>query len=169
MVADISRDTTSVNDLDTLAAAVRTAHKAAQAAWSNALGHMLDAGDALLEVQNRGVPGSWKRWLRENCLLGVSTAQLYTRLARHRAEIEAALQEDPELSLRAARRLLAKPKSRTSSPKPPIPTPYRLAHSLKNGAYRRARRHSGRRVLCGDAGELARGDGELRRNAALGR
>ena len=84
MPADIGCDTTSVNDLDALAKRVRTAHKAAQTAWSNALGHMLDAGDALLESQNRGVPGGWKRWLRENCFLGVSTAQLYTRLARHR-------------------------------------------------------------------------------------
>jgi hypothetical protein len=77
--------------LDELAQRIRAAHKAAQAAWSSALGHALAAGDALIKVQDRGVVVNWKRWLRENCFLAVSTAQLYVQLAHHRAEVEAKL------------------------------------------------------------------------------
>jgi hypothetical protein len=107
--------------LDELAHRIRTEHQAAQAAWSNALGHVLNAGDALIEVQDRGVSTNWKCWLRDNCFLAVSTAQLYMQLARHRAEVEAEMARLPALSLRAARRLIAAPTERTPKPKKSIP------------------------------------------------
>jgi hypothetical protein len=123
--ADIATATAKVHQdnesLEELARRVRTSCQAARAAWSNALGHTLDAGDALNEAQNR-VSTGWKRWLRENCLLGVSTAQLYQQLARHREEIEAEMARVPDLSLRAARKLISEPSPRgdRSPPKPEL-------------------------------------------------
>jgi hypothetical protein len=69
------------------------------------------------------VTGNWKRWLRESCFLGVSTALLYQRIARRRAEIEANAKEDPSFSLRAARQLLTKePNKKQKAPPRPKPT-----------------------------------------------
>jgi hypothetical protein len=101
--------------LEDLARQIRDAHRAAQAAWSNALDHALDAGDVVLEVKAR-VP-NLKRWLKENVKengFAVSTALLYAQLAEHRGEIEAARRKD-HLSLRAARRLIATKKSSQTS------------------------------------------------------
>ena len=66
-------------ELGELASQIRDACRRAQEAWSNALGHVLDAGDALNEAQAR-VSTGWKQWLRNNCYLPVSTAQLYQQL-----------------------------------------------------------------------------------------
>src|SRR5262249_43418713 len=67
------------------------------------------AGDALIAAQEK-VNGNWKLWLRDNCFLSVRTALVYARLARHRSAIEAELGRVGDLSLRAALRLIAKPK-----------------------------------------------------------
>src|SRR5262245_26424612 len=101
---------TDQDNLADLAERIRAELQAAKTAWHNALGHALNVGQALLDAQLL-VPGNWKRWLRDNCSLSVSTAQLYQQLARHRDEIEAEISRAPDLSLRAARRLIAKPKS----------------------------------------------------------
>jgi hypothetical protein len=94
---------------DELAVIVRDEIQQARRAWSNALGHAMNAGDALDAVQpkvaERGM--TWKKWLKENCFIGVSTAQLYQQLARHRDQIEAELQARGELSLRGARQLIS--------------------------------------------------------------
>jgi hypothetical protein len=97
----------AVQDLDELATTIRAALEAARQARSNALGYALRAGDALNAAQER-VSSGWKQWLRANCFLSLSTAQLYQQLARHRSEIEAKIEQVGELSLRAARRLIAK-------------------------------------------------------------
>jgi hypothetical protein len=102
--------------LDDLAARIRTALQAARQARSNALDHALKAGDALNAAQEL-VSSGWKRWLRTNCFLSPSTALLYQQLARHRPEIEAKIEQIGELSLRAARRLVAKPTKRKPKPK----------------------------------------------------
>jgi hypothetical protein len=102
--------------LDDLASAVRRCCEEIRNASLTALGHALDAGDYLIEAQSR-VSINWKEWLRANCFLAVSTAQLYQQLARHRAEIEAEITRFPDLSLCAARRLIAKP----PKPKPAKP------------------------------------------------
>jgi hypothetical protein len=97
--------------LDELAARIRDAHKAVLAAVANALAAALDAGDAVLELQrelqSRGI--GWQAWFREWGHLPLSTAKLYARLAAHRDEIEAERARLPELSLRAACRLIGKP------------------------------------------------------------
>jgi Protein of unknown function (DUF3102) len=100
---------TDQQDLTDLADRIRAELQAAKRAWHNALGHALNVGQALLEAQLL-VSGNWKRWLRDHCSLSVSTAQLYQQLARHRYEIEAEISRTPELSLRAARLLIARPK-----------------------------------------------------------
>ncbi len=95
--------------VDDLAAIVRHELQQARQAWSNALDHAMKAGDALIAVQPkvaaRGI--NWKKWLRDNCFVAPSTAELYMQLARHRDQIEAELKRNVELSLRAARRLIS--------------------------------------------------------------
>jgi hypothetical protein len=97
-------------DLDELAHVVRDEMQDARVAWSNALGHALNAGDALVAAQPKvtdlGI--TWKKWLKDNCCVAVSTAQLYMQLARHRDDIETEIQSKGELSLRGARQLIAK-------------------------------------------------------------
>jgi hypothetical protein len=95
-------------ELDDLARRIRAALQASRPERCNALHHDLDIGDMLTEVQAQVTTG-WKRWLRENCFLSERTALLYQQLARHRTEIEAEIERVGELSLRAARRLIAKP------------------------------------------------------------
>jgi hypothetical protein len=74
------------------AARVRDAHKAVQAAVANALTKALDAGDAVLalqqELQDRGM--GWQVWFRKWGYFPLSTAKLYAQLAAHRDEIETA-------------------------------------------------------------------------------
>jgi hypothetical protein len=74
------------------------------------LDRAMAAGDDLIAVQpkvvvERGL--TWKKWLKENCLVAVSTAELYMQLARHRDEIEAQLLRGVTLSLNAARKLIS--------------------------------------------------------------
>src|SRR5262249_26020068 len=77
----------------------------------NALLAVLDAGDALIEAHGR-VSIGWRRWVEANCAMSLRTANLYIQLACRRDEIEARLEDDPTLSLRAARRLISKPHDR---------------------------------------------------------
>jgi hypothetical protein len=108
--------------LTELARQVREACQAARQSGLTALDHIFRAGEALNKAQEQ-VRGNWKRWLRESCFLGVSTALLYQRIARHRAEIETKAKEDPNFSLRAARQLLTKePNKKQKAPPRPKPT-----------------------------------------------
>jgi hypothetical protein len=101
---------TDTQDLPTLAKIIRNEHRAVHSAGAALLHHAMAAGDALITAQAK-VAGNWKLWLRENCFLGVRTALIYVRLARHRAVIEAELGRVGDLSLRAALRLIAEPRS----------------------------------------------------------
>jgi hypothetical protein len=100
--------------LDQLVRRVRVAHRAVQALAANALAAALEAGHALIEIRTQ-VSGSWGLCLRANGLPKPSTARLYMQLARHRDEVEAALRANPTISLRAMRRLIAKPSAGSSS------------------------------------------------------
>ena len=81
-------------------------------AQSNALDHAMNAGDAFNALQPKVVAlgFKWKAWVREKCLVAESTAALYQQLARHRDEIEAAILQGMESTLRAARRLISNPR-----------------------------------------------------------
>jgi hypothetical protein len=119
--------------LEELVARVRRAHKVVETAWANALAAALDAGDAVLalqqELQGRGI--GWQAWFREWGYLPLSTAKLYAQLAVHRDEIETARAQVPELSLRAARRLISKPQPapETSQDEPPAATTVMVAEA----------------------------------------
>jgi hypothetical protein len=114
---EFNTDSNVIEVLDELAERVRVAHKAVQTASANALAAALVAGDALIEAKNHrvGLIG-WEGWVKAHCRVGLSTARLYMQLARGRAKIEAALKDNPLLSLREARRLLAKPKNPEPEP-----------------------------------------------------
>jgi hypothetical protein len=80
--------------LTELAREVREACQAARQSSLTALDHIFRAGEALNKAQEQ-VTGNWKQWLRKSCCLGVSTALLYQRIARHRVEIETRAKDDP--------------------------------------------------------------------------
>jgi hypothetical protein len=104
---DIKVPPADTQDLAELARRIREAHRAVHSAGAALLHHAMAAGDALITAQAK-VTGNWKRWLRENCFLSVRTAFVYVQLAHHRTVIEA--ERAGDLSLRAALRLIAKPR-----------------------------------------------------------
>jgi hypothetical protein len=103
---------------------VRDAHAAVLAAKSAALeserltlASALAAGTALIEIRGL-IVGTMKAWVRKNLSsVGYSTAKLYMQLANNRAVIDAAREQNPHLSIRAARRLIAKQK-KLANPEP---------------------------------------------------
>jgi len=102
--------------LEKLASRIRFGIENIRASLANALANVLDVGDDLIAAQAR-VTGPWQRWLKDNCFLSLSTAKLYVQLAEHRAEIEAEIDRDGTLSLRAARKLIAKKSENPPEPK----------------------------------------------------
>jgi hypothetical protein len=112
-----TRNPYEINDPIDLGTWIREQLAAAKHDRRSALRHDLDVGDGLLAAQKL-VTGNWKRWLRDNCapLKSARSAQVYCQLARGRKEIEAELERNPDLSQRAALRLLSPPR-----PKPPKP------------------------------------------------
>jgi phage-related tail protein len=103
--------------LDEVFAVVRAKLRDVQAAGAALLHSAMAVGDALnlaeIQIKQRG--GNWKRALRDNCFLNVRTAFVYQQLARHRAELEEAIERAGDLSLRAALRLISTPKKISSS------------------------------------------------------
>jgi hypothetical protein len=112
--------------LDELATLVREKLEACQKAARLTLASALDAGDALIEALSR-ISSDRQKWLRQNCFLSLSTAKLYVQLAQHREEIEAEIDRAGELSIRAARRLIASESSRP----PKVPAPNLIAAMRK--------------------------------------
>ena len=116
---DIIADTPDVN-LNELADTIRTELRNEGKAGAAVLHHAMAAGDALnLAQANQHTTNlTWKRWLRENCLISVRTAFVRQQLASHRQEIEAEVQRVGDyFSIRAALRKITKKPS--NKPKPP--------------------------------------------------
>jgi hypothetical protein len=105
--------------LAALAAEICSGLSAMRGHVRNALRTALDVGEKLLLVQARLPERQLSCWLENNCDLKKRQAELYMQLARSRDEIEARIAEVAHLSLRAARQLIAQPKS------PPPGTPMR--------------------------------------------
>jgi hypothetical protein len=104
--------------LDQLIKRVWDAHDEVQDAESLTLDSALDAGNALLDIRDR-ITGTMKNFMAKNLpKIGVSTYKLYMWLADHRAVIEAAREQDPHLSINAARKLITKKKSASPDNKP---------------------------------------------------
>jgi hypothetical protein len=101
----------AVNPDDTLeehAAEIRRSLQDIRRVLSNALDIAIAVGQRLNIAKDQLPDGKWSKWLRDDCELSRSTALLYMRLASHQGDIDAARVQLPNLSLRAARRLLTK-------------------------------------------------------------
>jgi hypothetical protein len=124
MTENIATDTANVN-LTELAATICAELRNEAKAGAAVLHHAMAAGDALNLVQANlhKTNLTWKRWLREHCLISVRTALVRQRLARHREEIEAEVQRVGDyLSIRAALRKISKGNNKKSAKKPKPPT-----------------------------------------------
>jgi hypothetical protein len=111
--------TEAATSLGKLAEQIRSGHEQIGQQMCNALHIAFSVGDALAQARAQVASGQWGKWLRANCFLSRRTAFLYMQLAQHRGELEQRMVEIPTLSLRAAVRLIAKPKAKA----PPRPKP----------------------------------------------
>ena len=107
MVDDVTLHPTTVNanstDLTTLAGRVHAALASAGHATTNLIGHLCDAGDALIAAKDAR-PKGWLKWLERECNMSADKAERYMCLARHRHELDSARARN--LSLSAALRLI---------------------------------------------------------------
>jgi hypothetical protein len=95
------------NSLPDLAARIRAEHEAVSEALAESVRHAIAAGELLIEAKAALAHGQWLPWLREQCSLSERSAQLYMRVARNRAEIEAQMRNGvADLSLNEAAALL---------------------------------------------------------------
>jgi hypothetical protein len=156
---------TSVVVLEELADRICAGHLAVQRLTANALAVALEVGDLLIEARNR-ISTGWEHWLDENCLIGASSARLYMQLARARDEIEMVREQVPDLSLRAARRLIAKPPKLIKEPakalvdpmSAPVPDPIGVWDSLLPDQRERLLDHIGRAGLAAYMSPALNGD-----------
>ena len=96
------------NSLVDLAARIKVEHVAAAEKLSEALRHAMAAGDLLIEAKALVEHGQWLPWLKDHVDISERTAQLYMRVAKNRAEIEAQKRNDvADLTLNEAAALLA--------------------------------------------------------------
>ena len=87
---------------------------------SNALDIALAVGQRLNIAKEQVGDGKWGKWLRDDCCnLSRSTALLYMRIANHQGDIDAARVLLPDMSLRAARRLLTKSEAKEAAAEEP--------------------------------------------------
>jgi Protein of unknown function (DUF3102) len=87
--------TTPVADpLADLAMRIRAAHTEVVASTKNVIQRALACGELLNEAKAKKTKhGEWLPWLRANCPdISERTAQVYMKLARHKAQVEAMLQ-----------------------------------------------------------------------------
>jgi hypothetical protein len=111
-MTDIVTFSTTVNPDDTLeehAAEIRKGIRDLQTQMCNALHIALMVGRRLNLVKDQVAHGAWNQWLKDNCPIQPRTAKLYIQLADHQGDIIDKIAQDPGLSIRAARRLIAKP------------------------------------------------------------
>ena len=91
-----------------LAARIRAEHAAVADALKDSLRHAITAGELLIVAKAQVPHGQWLSWLREHCAISERTAQLYMRVAKNRAEIEANISEGAaDLTLSEAAAMLA--------------------------------------------------------------
>jgi hypothetical protein len=96
------------NSLADLAARIRVEHTAVSTALKDSVKHAIAAGELLLEAKSQLAHGQWLPWLRDHCAISERTAQLYMRVAKNRAEIEAQIRNDvADLTLSEAAAMLA--------------------------------------------------------------
>jgi hypothetical protein len=95
------------NFLTDLAARIRAEHEAVSTALRESVRHAITAGELLVEAKEQLGHGRWLPWLRDHCTMSERTAQLYMRVAKNRAEVEAQMRNGvADLSLNEAAALL---------------------------------------------------------------
>jgi hypothetical protein len=77
------------HSLTDLAARVNAEHQAVTAAVKRGVEHAVNAGKLLIEAKDQLAHGQWLPWLKDHCTISERTAQLYMRLARRVADLEA--------------------------------------------------------------------------------
>jgi hypothetical protein len=97
--------------LDGLAAYIRDAHAGFVAAFSNAIDHAIDAGQALIVAKDRTPHGQWAKLLK-HCDLGERQAERYMRLARLLEANPTSKSDLASLPIEAAIKKLSPPKLR---------------------------------------------------------
>jgi 16S rRNA G966 N2-methylase RsmD len=105
-----------VDRLSILAVEIMAAHAEVEKAARRSIEAMIMAGVKLIEAKEMlrdaegRVRGKWGPWLRDQCRIPARTATLYMNLARHRAILEAAMENGnvADFSVRAALALIEK-------------------------------------------------------------
>jgi hypothetical protein len=105
---DTKPEIVKTDDPKALVEIIRTSHQAVRNAAYNILREAITAGEALLKLKESVGHGEWGHYLRRHCELGERTAQVYMRLAEHRAELDANPQRAADLSLRGALKFIGK-------------------------------------------------------------
>lgn len=104
---------------DRLAARIRVEHAAIHGAWRESLMHARAAGLLLLEAKGKMGHGYFMTWVRQECGVSHSLANIYMRIAREWTHIEANSERVANLSLGAVDRFIRKG-SRTRAAKRPL-------------------------------------------------
>src|ERR1700730_11575687 len=106
-VARNSGDLSRSNSLAGLAERIKMEQEAPAGALKRSVEHAIAAGDLLIEAKAQVPHGYWLPWLEANCAMSERTAQLYIRIAKSRATIEAQIRNGvADLSLNQAAALL---------------------------------------------------------------
>jgi hypothetical protein len=105
---DTKPEPVKTDDRKALVEIIRASHQAVCNAAHNILRQAITAGEALFKLKKSVGHGEWGYYLRRHCELGERTAQVYMRLAEHRAKLEANPQRAADLSLRGALKLISK-------------------------------------------------------------
>jgi hypothetical protein len=99
-----------------IAVQIRAEHDLTLTTFKQGMVHALRVGELLNAARRQIRHGLWTQWLTDNCpSIEVHTAQVYMRLAKHRAEIEAKVTQVSHLTINGALKLLAsdEPETRT--------------------------------------------------------
>jgi hypothetical protein len=98
------------NYLIDIAARIKAEHQAVAASLKQSVYHAIAAGELLLEAKEQVPHGQWLPWLAERCEVTPRAAQMYMRVAKHRAAIELKYEDTSHLTIADALAALAKPR-----------------------------------------------------------
>jgi hypothetical protein len=76
------------SNLAALAVKINSEHREFIKAAQSAVTRGIACGEALISAKAQVKRGHWLRWLRENCIVAESTAQLYMKLAWSKGQLE---------------------------------------------------------------------------------
>lgn len=98
--------------LDALAIRINQQQEQIEQAWGMTLELAKQAGEMLIEAKRLAGHGNWLPWLETNCRVSASMAEKYMKIAKGWDTLAAGNPEHvPNLSIRDAVKLLAKPRS----------------------------------------------------------